>query len=277
MYDSLALNLQALCVEPLCLSVWGAGQPRCEDSKSSCWGTDLNFDKFTAWVGDEKGGPLFRDFEMMLFDATKKQHNFSDCRTSQTVWSFSLFQMWTSKIELFQVERQRKLKPERGMEPSHETITNESSADDFPTWMVADYQLHSSLSSLSSFWGLHVDQLDKNLWDLQASSHSCHISTAVSTLKYSACFEAAAHVTPWPCRWNLRKSAVIQTLDQTGCGCWPRWVQVDAAAQSLLGAAGHVARTLLRDPSALKNSRKMFEQTWFQDMWCIWSTLSGCI
>jgi len=100
---------------------------------------------------------------MMLFDATKKQHNFSDCRTSQTVWSFSLFQMWTSKIELFQVERQRKLKPERGMEPSHETITNESSADDFPTWMVADYQLHSSLSSLSSFWGLHVDQLDKNL------------------------------------------------------------------------------------------------------------------
>ena len=78
-------------------------------------------------------GPLFRDFEMMLFDATKKQHNFSDCRTSQTVWSFSLFQMWTSKIELFQVERQRKLKPERGMEPSHETVTNESSADDFPT------------------------------------------------------------------------------------------------------------------------------------------------
>ena len=31
-----------------------------------------------------------------------------------------------------------------------------------------------------------------------------------------------------------------------------RWtLEVDAAAQSLLGAAGHVARTLLRDPSAL--------------------------
>lgn len=244
MYDSLALNLQALCVEPLCLSVWGAGQPRCEDSKSSGWGTDLNFDKFTEWVGDEKGGPLFRDFEMMLFDATKKQHNFSDCRTSQTVWSFSLFQMWTSKIELFQVERQRKLKPERGMEPSHETIT-------FPTWMVADYQLHSSLSSLSSFWGLHVDQLDKNLWDLQASSHSCHISTAVSTLKYSACLEAAAHVTPWPCRWNLRKICcdsnrgpngkwLLTPLGPGGCSCtkssgssWTRGTDIATRSQCL--------------------------------------------
>lgn len=163
-YDSLALNLQALCVEPLCLSVWGAGQPRCEDSKSSCWGPDLNFDKFTAWVGDEKGA-LYLEISRWCYLMQPK--NSTTSQIAELLRQFGaghLFQMWTSKIELFQVERQRKLKPERGMEPSHETITNESSADDFPTWMVADYQLHSSLSSLSSFWGLHVDQLDKNLW-----------------------------------------------------------------------------------------------------------------
>eukprot|EP00434_Breviolum_minutum_P040415 symbB.v1.2.035913.t1/scaffold4947.1/size32529/4 len=38
---------------------------------------------------------------------------------------------------------------------------------------------------------------------------------------------------------------------ERGCSsCHAVTLQVDAAAQSLLGAAGHVARTLLRDPSA---------------------------
>mmetsp|Transcript_45475 Transcript_45475/g.106291 ORF Transcript_45475/g.106291 Transcript_45475/m.106291 type:complete len:161 (+) Transcript_45475:48-530(+) len=38
---------------------------------------------------------------------------------------------------------------------------------------------------------------------------------------------------------------------ERGCSsCQAVTLQVDAAAQSLLGSAGHVARTLLRDPSA---------------------------
>eukprot|EP00933_Yihiella_yeosuensis_P063735 TRINITY_DN66973_c0_g1_i1.p1 TRINITY_DN66973_c0_g1~~TRINITY_DN66973_c0_g1_i1.p1 ORF type:complete len:182 (-),score=47.40 TRINITY_DN66973_c0_g1_i1:357-902(-) len=42
-----------------------------------------------------------------------------------------------------------------------------------------------------------------------------------------------------------------QLKPERGCAsCHAVTLQVDAAAQSLLGAAGHVARTLLRDPNA---------------------------
>ncbi len=50
-FVSMSIGLFGLGV--LMLST-GAGQPRCEDSKSSCGGIDLNFDK-TARVDDEKG------------------------------------------------------------------------------------------------------------------------------------------------------------------------------------------------------------------------------
>eukprot|EP00913_Durusdinium_trenchii_P030873 g28915.t1 len=55
---------------------------------------------------------------------------------------------------------------------------------------------------------------------------------------------------------NLRAEVERQRKlkPERGCSsCHAVTLQVDAAAQSLLGAAGHVARTFLRDPSASRS------------------------